>query len=225
MAALWQAVPAAVGGWRLQVGDKIQEVSASFGPDVWEARNYGQVMYAIKTRNGQVYLKLLKRDGNLDILEARAPLRPPLSPSCLSFARFLFLAPQAALVPDTVCSVVAHPTPYDVLSALQVQNRLSAVLTTPCIPSPASACAAVGAASEELPVYSGSSVSAPLSRALREPAQALILTLEEHAELALFVASCCPVGLVYTRACTRTRVAPRSAYQNGSACADVCIAL
>ena len=75
------------GGACMQVGDKIEEVSASFGPDVWEARNFGQVIYAIKTRNGQVYLKLLKRDGDLDILQARRrPLslspRPPAARGC-----------------------------------------------------------------------------------------------------------------------------------------------
>ena len=37
-----------------QAGDKLVEVSASFGADVWQAQNFGQVMYAIKTRNGQV---------------------------------------------------------------------------------------------------------------------------------------------------------------------------
>mmetsp|Transcript_14255 Transcript_14255/g.43060 ORF Transcript_14255/g.43060 Transcript_14255/m.43060 type:complete len:353 (-) Transcript_14255:1461-2519(-) len=54
---------------RISIGDRIEEVSASFGDEVWEARNFGQVIYAIKTRNGQVYLKLLKRDGDLDILQ------------------------------------------------------------------------------------------------------------------------------------------------------------
>lgn len=54
---------------RIEVADKIVEVSASFGSDVWEAQNYGQVVYAIKTRNGQLYLKLLKRGGNMDVFE------------------------------------------------------------------------------------------------------------------------------------------------------------
>jgi hypothetical protein len=54
---------------QIEVGDKIQYVSASFGEDVWEAKNFGQVMYAIKTRNGQVYLKMLKRGGDMSFLE------------------------------------------------------------------------------------------------------------------------------------------------------------
>lgn len=64
-----------VEGCTGQVGDKIVEVSASFGSDVWEAQNYGQVVYAIKTRNGQLYLKLLKRDGDLGIFQV-TPLLP-----------------------------------------------------------------------------------------------------------------------------------------------------
>lgn len=53
------------------MGDKITEVSASFGTDVWEARNFGQVMYAIKTRNGEVYLKLKKNYGDTSSLVVR----------------------------------------------------------------------------------------------------------------------------------------------------------
>jgi len=45
-------------------------VSASFGSDVWEAKNYGQVVYAIKTRNGQVYLRLQRKYGDLTALQA-----------------------------------------------------------------------------------------------------------------------------------------------------------
>ena len=44
------------------------EVSASFGGDVWEAKNFGQVMYAIKTRNGDVYLKLKRNYGDTSFL-------------------------------------------------------------------------------------------------------------------------------------------------------------
>ena len=46
-------------------------VSASFGSDVWEAKNYGQVVYAIKTRNGQVYLRLQRKYGDLTALQVR----------------------------------------------------------------------------------------------------------------------------------------------------------
>ena len=48
----------------VQVGDKITQVSASFGTDIWEAQNFGQVMYAIKTRNGDVYLKMKRNYGD-----------------------------------------------------------------------------------------------------------------------------------------------------------------
>ena len=44
-------------------------MSASFGADVWDAKNYGQVMYAIKTRNGEVYMRMQRRGGDMSILE------------------------------------------------------------------------------------------------------------------------------------------------------------
>ncbi|BDA41945.1 Protein MET1, chloroplastic [Coccomyxa sp. Obi] len=53
---------------QIEVGDKIVAVSASFGGDVWEAKNFGQVMYAIKTRNGDVYLKLQRNYGDTSFL-------------------------------------------------------------------------------------------------------------------------------------------------------------
>ncbi|CAL5219294.1 g1100 [Coccomyxa viridis] len=49
---------------QLEVGDKIVGVSASFGTDIWDAQNFGQVMYAIKTRNGDVYLKMKRNYGD-----------------------------------------------------------------------------------------------------------------------------------------------------------------
>ena len=54
---------------RTQVGDKVVNISASFGSDVWEALNFGQVIYAIKTRNGQVYLRLKRNYGSTAALE------------------------------------------------------------------------------------------------------------------------------------------------------------
>jgi hypothetical protein len=54
---------------QIAVGDKVVKVSASFGPDVWEALNFGQVVYAIKTRNGEVYLKLKRNYGDMSALE------------------------------------------------------------------------------------------------------------------------------------------------------------
>ena len=50
-------------------GDKVVKVSASFGSDVWDALNFGQVIYAIKTRNGEVYLRLRKNYGDMSALE------------------------------------------------------------------------------------------------------------------------------------------------------------
>ena len=52
-----------------QVGDKILKVSASFGNDIWEAINYGQVMYAIKTMSGQVYMQLQSNGGDTSAME------------------------------------------------------------------------------------------------------------------------------------------------------------
>lgn len=57
---------------RIKPGDRVVNVSASFGGDVWEARNFGQVIYAIKTRNGEVYLRLESRGGDIDVFEVSA---------------------------------------------------------------------------------------------------------------------------------------------------------
>lgn len=56
----------------MQVGDKLTEVSASFGEDIWEAGNFGQTMYAIKTRNGDLYFKFKKMYGDTSALEVRS---------------------------------------------------------------------------------------------------------------------------------------------------------
>lgn len=53
----------------LEIGDKILEVSASFGDEVWEAKNFGQVVFAIRTRNGGVYLKIQRKFGDLTALQ------------------------------------------------------------------------------------------------------------------------------------------------------------
>ena len=53
----------------MQPGDKILKVSASFGTDIWDAINYGQVMYAIRTRNGGVYLKLQSNGGDTTVMQ------------------------------------------------------------------------------------------------------------------------------------------------------------
>jgi len=52
-----------------KVGDKIEAVSASFGDEIWGAESYGQVMYAIKNRNGDIYLKMTDMDGDISALE------------------------------------------------------------------------------------------------------------------------------------------------------------
>lgn len=54
---------------RCEVGDKMTAISASFGDEVWEAENYGQIMYAIRTRNGGLFFRFEKRDGDLGFLE------------------------------------------------------------------------------------------------------------------------------------------------------------
>ena len=59
-------------------GDKIEAVSASFGTDVWEAKNFGQVMYAIKTRNGDVYIKFKRNYGDTSFLMVQSPARHAL---------------------------------------------------------------------------------------------------------------------------------------------------
>lgn len=56
----------------MQPGDKIVEISASFGSDVWKAENYGQIMYAIRTRNGTVYMKIKCNFGDMSALEVSA---------------------------------------------------------------------------------------------------------------------------------------------------------
>ena len=65
-----------------QVGDRIEAVSASFGTDVWEAKNFGQVMYAIKTRNGEVYIKFRRNYGDTSFL-----MVPPQLPACMPAPR------------------------------------------------------------------------------------------------------------------------------------------
>ena len=59
----------------MQPGDKVVRISASFGSDIWEAKNFGQVMYAIRTRNGDVYLELESR--------CAAPCPPALCKSAM----------------------------------------------------------------------------------------------------------------------------------------------
>jgi hypothetical protein len=51
-----------------EIGDKIVAVSASFGDEIWDADSYGQVIYAMKNRNGDIYLKMKKMNGDLSAL-------------------------------------------------------------------------------------------------------------------------------------------------------------
>ena len=53
----------------MQPGDKILKVSASFGTDIWDAINYGQVMYAIRTRNGGVFFELQSNGGDTTAMQ------------------------------------------------------------------------------------------------------------------------------------------------------------
>lgn len=50
-------------------GDRLVAISASFGSEVWEAENYGQCMFAMKTRSGGIYLKFKKCYGDLTAIE------------------------------------------------------------------------------------------------------------------------------------------------------------
>jgi tetratricopeptide (TPR) repeat protein len=52
-----------------EIGDKILAVSASFGNEIWDADSYGQVIYAMKNRNGDIYLKMKKMNGDFSALE------------------------------------------------------------------------------------------------------------------------------------------------------------
>lgn len=45
------------------------KISASFGTDVWDAQNYGQIMYAIRTRSGTVYMKIRRNFGDMSSLQ------------------------------------------------------------------------------------------------------------------------------------------------------------
>lgn len=56
---------------RIQLGDKLLRVSASFGDEIWPAESYGQTMMAIRTRVGAIYMQILSRGGNTDVLEQK----------------------------------------------------------------------------------------------------------------------------------------------------------
>ena len=79
----------------MQVGDKIVKVSASFGTDVWDAQNFGQVMYAINTRNGDVYLKMKRNCGDTKGLMVSNPV-PCASRNVLSHQRKQVIRAQEA---------------------------------------------------------------------------------------------------------------------------------
>lgn len=63
----------------VQVGDKVVQCSASFGDDVWDAKNFGQVMFAIRTRNGGVFLKFKRMFGDVSQIEVRGHGPPAVS--------------------------------------------------------------------------------------------------------------------------------------------------
>jgi len=54
---------------RVQPGDKIVKISASFGAEVWDAQNFGQIMYAIRTRSGTVYMQIKRNFGDMSALK------------------------------------------------------------------------------------------------------------------------------------------------------------
>jgi len=56
---------------RITPGDRLLRVSQSFGNETWEALNYGQVAYAIRTRNGDVYFQLQDRGGDMTIFDEK----------------------------------------------------------------------------------------------------------------------------------------------------------
>jgi len=60
---------------RVQTGDKLIEVSASFGDEIWPASSYQQTMMAIKTRAGAIYMKIESRGGDMAIFD----LKPDMS--------------------------------------------------------------------------------------------------------------------------------------------------
>ncbi len=53
---------------------------------MWDALNYGQVVYAIKTRSGQVYLKLKKMGGDMTALEVGRCLGDAMVQPVIPFA-------------------------------------------------------------------------------------------------------------------------------------------
>eukprot|EP00667_Euglena_gracilis_P018109 EG_transcript_19181 len=59
-------------GFGISPGDKVVKCSAPFGTDMWEALNFGQVIFAIKSRVGSVLLELERRGGDLTIFEAKS---------------------------------------------------------------------------------------------------------------------------------------------------------
>lgn len=75
-------------------------ISASFGSDVWEAKNYGQVVYAIKTRNGEVYLRLQRNYGDLANLQVRRRPARLAHRSCALVARRMVPCSRIQAMPN-----------------------------------------------------------------------------------------------------------------------------
>ena len=69
----------------LQAGDKILKCSASFGNDIWDAKQFGNVVYAIKTRNGAVYLQLQSNGGDLSVMKVSETQPSLFHHSCLVY--------------------------------------------------------------------------------------------------------------------------------------------
>ena len=88
----------------MQPGDKILKVSASFGNDIWDAINYGQVMYAIKTRNGQVYMQLKSNGGDISVMQVSSQLCRARQPAFLKNCTVMNLM----VTIKTVCDVLVR---------------------------------------------------------------------------------------------------------------------
>lgn len=96
----------------LQPGDKILKCSASFGDDIWDAKQFGNVVYAIKTRNGAVYLQIQSNGGDMAVMKvwgknALNSVTHPLPPSnpLLPYIRGMYILQMLPIVAHTVFRV------------------------------------------------------------------------------------------------------------------------
>lgn len=50
----------------------MRDLSLPHGDEIWGAESYGQVIYAMKNRNGDIYLEMKKMNGDISALEQNA---------------------------------------------------------------------------------------------------------------------------------------------------------